>query len=475
MKIKTRIISIMMIMLMLISGMSFGSYAASTGKGTVYVTVTQDYANAQKVLKLVNKQRAKRHLRKLKLDKSLTNSAVQRAAEITMVIPNTSPHRRPDGRAAKTVNKRATRENCAEGTFGSASAVVSTWMHSKPHKATLLLKSAKSVGIAYVTNPGDPYCGYYVLIVSNKKAKKIEKSKSKVSSTKAVVALSKYLNKKYFFPEDAGNRTTLNVGQKTQIKTYYSGPQSMDFTAPEVNPGSFTWTSSNNSVATVNASGTVTAVSPGTVTINAKLKNGPSITVSRSYTVRESSLEDAFNKLTKFVMDKYYAEDELSGYGDGWGYEGDGAYYFKYYGGHSYDESYRNYVIVPEHEDDELAFLYKYDYYDEETGETTAEYRTYMIVTKGQNGKVGDTIYFQHDYLDGNGQCIYELHATADRNNLIIENLDWQDWDGEASLSEDDYGLILSQTEKLFSYTQHLYNYSGVRQKDLGIERIYID
>ncbi len=62
MKIRTRIISVVMIVMMIVGGMSFGSFAATASKGTVYVTVTQDNAKAQNLLTQINKQRSKRRL-----------------------------------------------------------------------------------------------------------------------------------------------------------------------------------------------------------------------------------------------------------------------------------------------------------------------------------------------------------------------------------------------------------------------------
>lgn len=300
MKFKARIISVMMIMMMLISSMSFSSYAAAK-KGAVYVDVTQDYGNAQVILALVNQQRAKKHLKKLKLDQSLTNAAVQRAAEISMVIPTSSPHRRPDGRLAKTVNKKAARENCAEGNFQGPAHVVDVWMHSKPHKATIMLKGAKSAGIAYVSNPADRSVGYYVLIVSKKKAKKVERSVAQVPMTKTVVAKSNYLHNNYFFL--GGGSQNLVPGSTVSAKAYYAGPKTIPFTAPEINPASFTWTSSNNGVAVVSPAGQVTAVGLGTVTINAVLNSYPSIILSRSYTVTETLPEDPYDP---FYDDEYY-------------------------------------------------------------------------------------------------------------------------------------------------------------------------
>lgn len=280
-----------MIMMMLISSMSFSSYAASK-KGTVYVDVTQDYANAQVVLALVNQQRAKKHLKKLKLDVGLTNAAIQRAAEISMVIPTSSPHRRPDGRLAKTVIKRAARENCAEGNYQGPEHLVSVWMHSKPHKATIMLKGAKSIGIAYVSNPADRSVGYYVLIVSKKKAKKVEQSVAQVALTKTVVAQSKYLRGGYF--SMGGGSAYLIPGMTDTAKAYYAGPKTIPFTAPEINPASFNWASGNGSVAVVNALGQVTAVGLGSVTITATLKSDPSVVISRNYTVAETLPEETY-------------------------------------------------------------------------------------------------------------------------------------------------------------------------------------
>lgn len=92
-KRRHRILSVMLMICMVLSCSAFTSFA---GTGNyVKVQVTQNYAEAQQILKLINKQRAKRGLRKLKLDKNLTKSAAKRAAELTVYIPESSPHRRP--------------------------------------------------------------------------------------------------------------------------------------------------------------------------------------------------------------------------------------------------------------------------------------------------------------------------------------------------------------------------------------------
>lgn len=477
MKIKTRIISVLMIMMMVITGMSFSAYAATPSKGTVYVDVTQDNAMAKKVLAQVNKQRAKKGLRKLKLDKSLTSAAVQRAAEISMVIPTTSPHKRPDGRYAKTAHKLAARENCAEGYFSGPKALVSDWMHSKAHKANILFKSARSCGIAYVHNPADADTGYYVLILSTSKVKSKLTSSKEVSSTKKVVALSKYLKKKYFIQEVS--KTKLNPGDAATVNTYYFGPKTMDFTSPLINAKSFTWTSSDTGVAKVSAKGVVTAVGPGSVTIKAKLKKGPKIILSKTFTV--SSYEENFDKLTDYMTTKY---DTYFGE-DGYGYTEGGCYVKKIFGMRAVYDSYEDpetgeteyisydnhgcYVFAMESKlGEELSFAVETTGY--ENKEYKYLYRTFMIISK-EEGQVSDTLTIIHDYLDEDDNCVYRLTATAPRNAVDIYNLEWEVLENNTG-EEIDYELISDHLHELFvRNTFYLYNKTGVKLGHLGIKR----
>lgn len=85
--------------------------AASTGK--LSVTGYQDYSDAQKILKEVNKYRKKNGRKALKMDRGLTNSAIMRGFETTIYIPETSPHRRPNGKLSKSINKKIIYENCS--------------------------------------------------------------------------------------------------------------------------------------------------------------------------------------------------------------------------------------------------------------------------------------------------------------------------------------------------------------------------
>ena len=88
--------------------------AKTPATGKISLTVTQDYKQAQAILKYVNKYRKKKHLKALKLDKDLTKAAITRGAELNIYTPQTSPHRRPNGKLTKTLNKRICYKDCLE-------------------------------------------------------------------------------------------------------------------------------------------------------------------------------------------------------------------------------------------------------------------------------------------------------------------------------------------------------------------------
>ena len=214
--------------------------AASTGK--LSVTGYQDYSDAQKILKEVNKYRKKNGRKALKMDRGLTNSAIMRGFETTIYIPETSPHRRPNGKLSKSINKKIIYENCAQSAGTTPKQIVKGWINSSTHRKGLLLSNAKSVGVAAVTVVSrDGYeANTWVLDFSSSKAKKVEKSKARKQFTKNIVT------------------------------------KNSSFTS---------WKSSNPSVASVDSNGRITGNKAGTATISVKLKTGTKITISKKIKV----------------------------------------------------------------------------------------------------------------------------------------------------------------------------------------------
>lgn len=262
--------------------------AASTGK--LSVTGTQNYADAQEVLKEVNKYRKKYGRKALKMDKGLTNSAITRGLELCIYIPETSPHRRPNGKLSRTVNKKIIYEDCSESAGMTPKQIVKGWMDSPTHKKGILLSNAKSVGVAATTvvSPNGYDAQTWVLDFSASKAKKVEKSKSKKKVMKNIVTKNKYLNKKYFKLQTE-SRWMYFTTEKYKVMPTYQGAMMKKYGIypTVINASSFKWSSSNPSVATVSSAGILTAKKPGKVTITVKLKTGTKVSFSQTIQIED--------------------------------------------------------------------------------------------------------------------------------------------------------------------------------------------
>lgn len=100
----------------------------------------------QQVLDLVNKERAKAGLHPLCLAGDLQQAAAVRAREITRVLS----HNRPDGSKFYTVlrSKWGAGENIATG-YPTPEEAVEGWMNSPGHRANILRKGYKELGVGY--------------------------------------------------------------------------------------------------------------------------------------------------------------------------------------------------------------------------------------------------------------------------------------------------------------------------------------
>lgn len=272
---------------------STAAYAKTPKTGKISVTVTQDYKMAQEILKYVNQYRKKNHRKTLKMDKDLTKAAITRGAETHIYTPQSSPHRRPNGKLTKTLNRRICYENCEQvggsyyltrDGYDDAKKIVNNWISSAPHRKGLLLPNAKSVGVGATYTTTD--AGYinsitYTLEFSNTKAKKVEKSKGLKKYTKNVDTKTSYLKKTYFSLRSAYDYNTLNE-HINSVKLYprYNSPYM--YATPTINPSTFSWSSSNPSIATVDKNGVVKrGTQTGKVTITAKLKTGNKASFSK--------------------------------------------------------------------------------------------------------------------------------------------------------------------------------------------------
>ena len=114
---------------------------------------------AREVLELVNEERAKEHLKPLKLSSSLNHYAQVRAKEITKKFS----HTRPSGYSCFTVIPepyRTVGENIAAGQR-SAEEVVQAWMDSPSHRENIMNPKFKELGMGYLYLPDSKYKHYW--------------------------------------------------------------------------------------------------------------------------------------------------------------------------------------------------------------------------------------------------------------------------------------------------------------------------
>lgn len=116
------------------------------------VSVEENYGYANQVLSQVNKQRAAKGLKALKMDGSLLQSAMFRATELTVKFS----HERPNGTSCKTANAKMSGENIAYG-YATPNEVMEGWMNSKGHRDNILTANYQSIGIGCIKYGGRWY------------------------------------------------------------------------------------------------------------------------------------------------------------------------------------------------------------------------------------------------------------------------------------------------------------------------------
>lgn len=113
----------------------------------------QALAYAERVLQLVNQERAKAGLAALAMDEKVSKAALVRAKETEISFS----HTRPDGSSFSTALKeqgvsfRGAGENIAWGQR-TPEEVMNGWMNSSGHRANILNKNYTTIGIGYYQN-----------------------------------------------------------------------------------------------------------------------------------------------------------------------------------------------------------------------------------------------------------------------------------------------------------------------------------
>ena len=213
------------------------------------IVVTNRYDYAKEVFNLVNNEREKNGKSKLRYDKTLTDAAMRRAAEIYYSYS----HTRPNGQKWDTISEYVRGENLGIY-YLSPESFMNALIASEQHEENVLRDYFKTIGVGCVSINGR---NYWVQLFGKDFTTAETRTDQEITNTIVEVAYSD-------FKINPVQTNELNIGETLQLSTtvVYEG------TTYDVDNSSITYTSSDENVASV-VNGKVTALNEGNVTITA--------------------------------------------------------------------------------------------------------------------------------------------------------------------------------------------------------------
>lgn len=280
-RLKRILLSSAAFLLCLFAVPSFVSRAA--GEVTVTVSGTSNYSEAQQVLKYTNQIREKAGAQPLAMDQELLQAAMQRAAETAILFE----HTRPDGTSCFTASDKMFGENIAMG-YADAKSVSEGWKQSPGHYSNMVNTRFQSIGIGCFKINGT-LC--WVQCFGTEPAEGSAGTTGSVNTSYAASLQASYASQNLY----AEKLDELKPGEKQKItlKIRTDGfIGSIDAGASD-----FTYTSSNPSVVSVSANGTVTGVGGGNAVITVASKSNPAFSFGVSCSVSGSAANRTTVKL----------------------------------------------------------------------------------------------------------------------------------------------------------------------------------
>ena len=236
--------------------------AVASDVTTVKVEGKIYHSYEQKLLKLVNKERAKRGRSKLKMDNKLNNLATKRAKEISVYYS----HQRPNNKRGLDIYpwRHFVGENIGVN-FNTPKQALKKWMNSPRHKKNILNKKYKSVGIGcFCTNNTFYWVQYFV----DNRVKKSCKQKADCKGTYEI-----NIKKKNITPFQKRTEIDFN-NTKAKTLTYYQWSTSIngkDFITA-LKPECITFEAEDSDIVTVDSNGKVVPKKNGNTTVTAHVK-----------------------------------------------------------------------------------------------------------------------------------------------------------------------------------------------------------
>lgn len=244
------------------------------------VSGEENYEEADEVLELLNQARALEGADEVKLDAELMETAMIRAAELSLYYA----HVRPCGKECFSIFRSSARksENISVGQK-TAQQVMIDWLNSERHHENIVNSVFTSVGIGCFTdNNGTKY---WVQCFDSAEA--VESEKYEVHKVqRSVQILESHIHleavNKVFTIRCADSAENVKIDIRNINETY-------KYSVPSIQPSDLLYSSSNPQVAEVDENGTVIVNGSGSTVITASLKTAPDINVKLNLTKMEHS------------------------------------------------------------------------------------------------------------------------------------------------------------------------------------------
>ena len=255
----------LLLLLLLLAPVHMVRVQAASDQSTVELKLSQGirrYDYAYQVLDLVNQERAKKNRNPVTMDKNLLECAMTRAEELTVY----ASHTRPNGSICFSAFPyfEDPSENLAINQ-GTPEEVMESWIESSGHYTNIMNSKNVSVGIGCYSQNGHLY---WIQCFSSHAAETCtQPANQNVSPVLSV--LPRLVNIHF----NVSSPVKFTEEQKTL--TIYATCNGFSYMSSSLDPSSFTWSTGDPSVATVDQSGVIRLKSKGNTTVTATLKSCP--------------------------------------------------------------------------------------------------------------------------------------------------------------------------------------------------------
>ena len=255
----------LLLLLLLLAPGNIVRVQAASDQTAVQLKLSQGirrYDYAYQVLDLVNQERAKKNRNPVTMDKNLLECAMTRAEELTVY----ASHIRPNGSICFSAFPyfEDPSENLAINQ-GTPEEVMESWIESSGHYTNIMNSKNVSAGIGCYSQNGHLY---WIQCFSSHAAETCtQPANQNVSPVLSV--LPRLMNIHF----NVSSPVKFTEEQKTL--TIYATCNGFSYMSSSLDPSSFTWSTGDPSVATVDQSGVIRLKSKGNTTVTATLKSCP--------------------------------------------------------------------------------------------------------------------------------------------------------------------------------------------------------